>query len=126
LNCRKFSPHDAALDGTISGTVRLSVGDCSLHPGDLGIPVVDDLRVELNLDNLATDMVNVRPDNESLSSTAKAMVNSNDVAWVDGVIVRRHDKVQRVRKIEGSVSLEGRGRNASMRREGGRNESENL
>ena len=69
-----FSPHDAALDGTVSRTDRLGgVRDGSLHPGDLGVPkstrqilanpvnkkwaglpVVDDLRVELNLDNLTT------------------------------------------------------------------------
>lgn len=103
----------------------MSVGDCSLHPGDLWVPVVDDLRFELNLDDLTTEMVNVGSDYETLSA-AKAVVNSDDVAWVDRVIVGRHGGVQVVRKIEGSVSLEGRERNASVRRESGRNESGDL
>jgi hypothetical protein len=66
-----FSPHDAALDGSVSGTDGLSVLDGSFHPGDLGIPngrvnfrevhqggmggdspVIDDLSVELNFDYL--------------------------------------------------------------------------
>ena len=74
FDAEKFSPHDAALDGTISRTDGLMcVRHCSLHPGDLGIPdrcalilvsfarpvradlpVVDDLRVKLNLDYLTT------------------------------------------------------------------------
>ena len=35
---RKFLPHDAALDGAVSGTDGLGVRDGSLHPGDLGVP----------------------------------------------------------------------------------------
>lgn len=117
-----FSPHDAALDGTISGTDGLLVRDCSLHPGDLWIPngrvnpivsftgtirtdlpVVDDLRVELNLNDLTTlmteatrefggkyacrgrkthEMVNMGSNNETLSLAAKTVVNGNNVAWL--------------------------------------------
>jgi len=34
----KSSPHDAALDGAVSRTDRLSVRDGSFHPGDLRVP----------------------------------------------------------------------------------------
>jgi len=87
-----FSPHDAALDGSVSGTDGLSVLDGSFHPGDLGIPVVDDLSVELDFDYLTAEVVDVRPNYETLSS-AETAVNSNDVAWEDGVIDVRHDEV---------------------------------
>ena len=68
----KFSPHDAALDSAVGGADRLSVGDGSPHPGHLrvpnqrvnfenliggewaGLPVIHDLSVELNLDDLTT------------------------------------------------------------------------
>jgi hypothetical protein len=70
----------------------------------VGLPVVDDLRVQLNLDDLTTlettttrrleevhvqkgrimtyEMVNVGSDNETLSSAGVAAVNSNNVAWL--------------------------------------------
>jgi len=89
----KFSPHDAAFDGAVCGTDRLSVGDGSSHPGDLRVPVVDNLRIKLNLDDLTTKMVDVGSDYKALSSTA-AIVNSNDVACVDRLINNgRHDEV---------------------------------
>jgi len=104
-----FSPHDAALDGTISGTDGLLVRDCSLHPGDLRIPVVDDLRVKLNLNDLTTEMVNMGSNNETLSPAGITVVNGNNVTWVDGILSGRHDEIWAVRKIKVYVSLEGEG-----------------
>jgi hypothetical protein len=67
------------------------------------LPVVDDLRFQLNLDDLATlerkatrwseeiyvqkgvptyEMVDVGSDNETFPSTGDAIVNSNNVTWL--------------------------------------------
>jgi len=77
--------------------------DGSLHPGDLRVPVVYDLRVKLDFDNLTTEVVNVGSNYETLSS-AETIVNGDDVTRVDRVIDVRHDEVWVVRKIGGCVA----------------------